>query len=152
MKKEKKIFLFRMMLFTLFACILPFAFIGWRYQLFTKIDKVSLSGWGLLAILIVFLFIFYVVKSIKKGLFNKREWSMGFQIINGFLKVVLPLLMVYFVITAIESSINLFKQALICTIICESIAIPINPLPKWEMESLKEGDNSLVDKMKEVMK
>lgn len=152
MTQEKKIFIIRFILFTIFACVLPFIFIAWRYQLFRKVDSIALSGWGLVAIIILFVFTIYVVKSLKKGLYNKRKWSMGMQIVNGLLKIVLPLLTIYFIINSIQNSIDLFKQSLIITIISEMIAIPINPLPKWEMESFREGEenkmNTFFDKAK----
>ena len=152
MTKEKKIFLLRLFGFALCACILPFAFIAWRYELFSKVDKISLSGWGLIGVIIVAVFVLYVIRTFKRGLKAKHQWSMTMQIVNGVLKVVLPLVALYFVINAIESSIELFKQSLLATIICEICAVPLNPLPKWEMESHIEHEDDLFEKLKNAIK
>lgn len=156
MSKEKKMFIVRLITFAIFSCVLPFSFIAWRYQLFRKIDSVALSGWGLIAIIIVLVFVLYVARTLKNGLMYQRKWSMGMQVANGFLKVVLPLLVLYFLINAIQNSIDLFKQSLIITIFCEGVAVPVNPLPKWEMESLNKGEekkmDTFIDKAKTLWK
>ena len=117
-KKEKAIFITRVILFTTFACILPFVFIAWRYDIFRVVNqtdtRVSLSGWGALAIIIVFFFIKYCMNVLKRTI----PFSMTYQILNGVIKIIMPLLLLLFVVNALENSIHLFKQALIVTIIC----------------------------------
>ena len=130
-----KQFVIRFIFFTLFACILPFTFIAWRYELFAKVDEISLTGWGIIGILIVAIFCIYVLNAIKKGM----PYSMFTQVVNGILKVEMPLVLVYLTLSNIQSTIDLFMQCLICVIVCEAIAIPINPLPKWIKDNLK-GD------------
>lgn len=132
-----KKFVIRFILFTLFACILPFTFIAWRYELFNKVDEVSLTGWGVIGILIIAVFCIYVLNAIKKGM----PYSMFTQVVDGILKVEMPLVIFYLMLTSIQSTIELFLQCLICIIVCEAIAIPINPLPKWIKENLKGEDN-----------
>lgn len=128
-----KKFVIRFILFTLFACILPFTFIAWRYELFAKVDEMSLTGWGIIGILIIAIFCVYVLSAIKKGM----PYSMFTQVVNGIMKVELPLIMVYLMLSNIQYTIELFLQCLVCVIVCEAIAIPINPLPKWIKENLK---------------
>lgn len=129
--KKTKIFIVRVVLFAVFACVLPFCFIAWRYQLFKKVDSISLSGWGIVALIIIFCFIKYIVKTIKKG----ESYSMTTQVITGFVKVILPLVILYIMLNSIKGSIDLFLQALCVVIISEGIAIPINPLPKWAFDN-----------------
>lgn len=127
----KKEFWIRFSLFAVFACILPFIFIAWRYSIFKKVSSISLNGWGLIAILIVILFVRYVAKVVEK----QKKWSMSKQIFLGVLKVLVPLVCLYAGLTAMKSNIDLFLQSLLVVIICETIAIPVNPLPKWQMEN-----------------
>ena len=145
---NKKVFIIRLVLFTIFSCIAPFLFIAFRYDLFRKVSDMSLSGWGLIAILIVFFFAKYVLKMLKLGL----PYSMFTQCITGILKVVLPLVILLWCVTAIRNSIDMFIQALGFTIACEIIAIPINPLPKWlesvQMEKMGEKMKKFVELMK----
>lgn len=126
-KKQKNIFIARLVMFCLFACVFPFAFIAWRYEIFSVGNKVSLTGWGIIALIIVLFFVKYILKILS---INKK-YSMTSQIFVGIFKVIVPLLVFWIIINSISKSINLFNQALICTIICEFIAIPINPLPQW---------------------
>lgn len=131
-----KKFVIRFILFTLFACILPFTFIAWRYELFSKVNEMSLTGWGIIGILIIAIFCFYVLNAIKKGM----PYSMFTQIVDGIIKVEMPLILIYLLLSNIQATIDLFLQCMVCIIICEAIAIPINPLPKWIKENLKGED------------
>lgn len=131
-----KKFVIRFILFTLFACILPFTFIAWRYELFSKVNEMSLTGWGIIGILIIAIFFFYVLNAIKKGM----PYSMFTQIVDGIIKVEMPLILIYLLLSNIQATIDLFLQCMVCIIICEAIAIPINPLPKWIKENLKGED------------
>lgn len=138
--KEKKVFIARLILFVLFGCVLPFVFIAWRYQIFGG-TRISLTGWGFIAILIVFFFVMYCLKILK----NSIPFSMTYQVLSGFIKVILPLILVLLVVNALEDSIRQFKQALIVTILCEGIAIVINPLPKYMHDKGIEKNENLMD-------
>lgn len=126
--EEKKIFITRAIVWALFACVVPVLFIGYRYDLFKKAGELQLSGWGLIALVIVFIFSITFVKYIKSGM---TEWSMLKQILNGVIKVILPLGMVLLVTIAIQNNVKYFIQAMSCVIICEAFAIPLNPFPQW---------------------
>ena len=139
---SKKVFILRVVLWALFSCVIPILFIGWRYKLFKKIGALQLSGWGLIALVIVFIFLYVVVKYIKAGFV---EWSMTKQIINGITKIVLPLGVLLAICIGIRNSIDLFIQALSCVLLSEVIAIPINPFPKWVYDKSKGRFENAVD-------
>ena len=141
---EKKIFLARLILFTIFACVLPFSFIAWRYHIFTTLNSVSLSGWGIIAIVIALVFIVYVARMLKRGM----PYSMLTQCIGGLLKVTLPLILLYVVVNAIKNQSEIFLQALLVVIISETIAIPINPFPKWLNDNQIKKEDSYFEKLK----
>lgn len=141
---EKKIFLARLILFTIFACVLPFSFIAWRYHIFTTLNSVSLSGWGIIAIVIALAFIVYVARMLKRGM----PYSMLTQCIGGLLKVTLPLIILYVVVNAIKNQSEIFLQALLVVIISETIAIPINPFPKWLNDNQIKKEDSYFEKLK----
>ena len=141
---EKKIFLARIILFTIFACVLPFSFIAWRYHIFTTLNSVSLSGWGIIAIVIALVFIVYVARMLKRGM----PYSMLTQCIGGLLKVTLPLILLYVVVNAIKNQSEIFLQALLVVIISETIAIPINPFPKWLNDNQIKKEDSYFEKLK----
>lgn len=137
---EKRVFIARVILFTLFGCVLPFTFIAWRYQIFRG-TQIALTGWGFIAILIVFFFVMYCLKVLQ----NSIPFSMTYQILNGFIKVILPLILVLCVVNALQDSIQIFKQALMVTIICEAIAIIVNPFPKFMHDRGIERVENLMD-------
>ena len=141
---EKKIFLARLILFTIFACVLPFSFIAWRYHIFTTLNSISLSGWGIIAIVIALVFIVYVARMLKRGM----PYSMLTQRIGGLLKVTLPLVLLYVVVNAIKNQSEIFLQALLVVIISETIAIPINPFPKWLNDNQIKKEDSYFEKLK----
>ena len=54
--KQKLYFWIRFAVWIITSLVIPIAFINYRYELFTKVSKVSLSGWCLLVGVIVFVF------------------------------------------------------------------------------------------------
>ena len=154
MTKEKAIFIVRLIIFILFACILPFAFIAWRFGLFSQSQgsNIALSGWGIIGIIIVLAFVIYVLKMLRMG----QPFSMFTQILSGLIKVILPLLICLLILKAMRNNIDSMIQALTCSIICEMVAIVVNPLPKWvednhiQKEELKAS--SLISKFGEWWK
>lgn len=123
----KAVFAIRCVLWIISAAVLPFLFIAWRYGIFTNSSKMSLTGWGFIAIIIVVIFIITFIKYICKAL------KPGFakQCIVGFVTIILPLTVLYLLVCSVEDTIALFKQALGCVIICELVGIPLNPFPAW---------------------
>jgi hypothetical protein len=117
-----------------FAAILPFMFIAFRYGIFKNQGTIAISGWGIIAVVIVAVFLIGLLGYLKQGM---RE-GMAKQCIVGFCKIVVPLLMVLAVVQGIRSNIDLFVKALGVTIACEIVAIPINPFPAWLEERRKE--------------
>lgn len=141
-KTDKRKFWALFSAWSLFACVLPVAFIAWRYDLFTKISSVQFGGWGMIAVLIIAVFAIVCFKYVSKGLI---KWSMTKQVVSGACKIVVPLLALYFVLYSISSSIALFLEALKVVIACEAIAIPINPFPKWVYESTMGTTDSALE-------
>lgn len=141
-KKEKRTFIIRAILWSLTACIAPLCFIGWRYEIFTTVSRISFSGWGIISILVLFFFLMALVKYIKAGFV---EYSMVKQVLNGVTKVLLPLAIVLCLCVAIRSKMDYFIQALSVILVCEAIAIPLNPFPKWIYEKTQGQYESMMD-------
>lgn len=140
--KAKKVFIARTILFAIFGCVLPFVFIAWRFEIFSNGgSRVSLTGWGVIAIIIVFFFVVYCLKILK----NSIPFSMTYQILSGLIKVILPLLLLLIFINALEDSIKQFKQALCIVIGCEAVAIVVNPFPKYMHDKGIEKTDNLMD-------
>lgn len=85
----------------------------------------------------------------------KTKFTYLAQILKGVLKVVLPLLFILVVavifkskMSWIEENINLFIEAIGIILVCESVAIVINPLPKWAFDNNIDGIIDIADKIK----
>lgn len=140
--KERALFWTKFSVWALFACIIPVGFIGWRYELFKKVGELQLSGWGLVALLIIAVFLFVIIKYVKAGFV---EWSMTKQIINGVCKVVFPLGTLLALCISLRNSLDIFIQALSCVLMSEVVAIPLNPFPKWVWDKSKGRFENAVD-------
>ena len=132
----KTVFGIRVALWITFAGILPFSFIAWRYGIFQPESKIKLSGWGIIGIIIVIVVAItlasYIYKGMKQGIVK--------QCIGGFFKIILPLVILLLFVREIKSNIKLVEQALGCVILCEAVAIPINPFPSWlEKRRIEQG-------------
>lgn len=141
-QKEKRIFIARVIGWVIFSCLLPVAFIVWRYDLFRKAGTVQMSGWGLFAIVIIFVFIYVLVKYINAGF---KGYSMTKQVLNGVTKVLIPLGALLALCVSIRNNADFFIQALGLVLICETIAIPVNPFPKWVYEKTEGQTDNVVD-------
>lgn len=142
----KTTFATRVALWLVFSAALPFAFIAWRYDIFTAGSKIKLTGWGVIGIIIVAV----VLATLVKYLYKMMKPGILKQCITGFLKVILPLLIVLAVVKSIESGIKMFEQALCCVIVCESAAIPLNPFPEIIAKIQEEEGKAKIESMSDL--
>lgn len=134
----KTTFALRAIVWTIFAAVLPFSFIAWRYDIFKKGSELQLSGWGIIAVIIVAVFAIVLIRY----LFLALKPGFAKQCITGFASVVVPLIALMLIVDKISTNVVCFQQALGCTTLCEFLAIPINPFPdlieKMRQEELDE--------------
>lgn len=126
--KAKALFWGLFALWACFALIAPVAFIAWRYQLFTPKTEYHLGGWGFIAIIIIAVFCISCLRYVCKGF---TRWSMAKQCIKGLCAITAPLLALYFALNCVASNIDLFLQTLAFVAASETVAIPLNPFPRW---------------------
>lgn len=145
----------RFAFWTLFSVMVPIGFIAWRFGLFKLTDNTAqtaslkLSGWGIIGVIIVGLFILAIIRQAKKGL---AYGSMLCQCIDGY-SLLIPLLLAILLIDGIKDNIDKFEQILIVTLVSEAIGIPINPMRRWAMEhNIERSSNILTKIIKEAIK
>lgn len=145
-KQEQRIFWARFALWVVFSLVAPIGFINYRYGLFVKVSSVSLSGWALFVGVVIFVFSIILVKYIL----HSRKYSYTKQIIKGAVSLIMPLLFVIYVLYASRETINQLLQTLSFCTLSWSVAICINPMPKWTYEQSKgeqeEFINYILDK------
>ena len=141
-KKKKSVFITRVVVWLLFACIIPVIFIGWRFAIFEKAGSLQLSGWGIIAIIIVAVTLYVIIKYIRAGFIG---WSWTKQIINGVVRVILPLGVLLAICISLQNNIKVFIQALSVVLVSEAVGIFVNPFPEWVWEKTKGQCESVVD-------
>ena len=127
MNDKKALFWTRFGIYVLFQIVVPITFLVWRFKLFQKISTVSIGGWGIVVIILVTAFFVSMIKYVKKGL----PFSFLTQCLNGIMKTIIPLIAIAFILNWLKGSINELSQFVIVYILCQIIAIPANPFPKW---------------------
>lgn len=127
--KINKWFFIRLFVWVLFAIVGPLILILTQYDFFSATQTVSqkLSGWGIIIIIIIFSGVYYILSSVAKAMSNPYFEN----VLMGILKVVLPLIIVYFLSGIIARNIEKIKIILMGSIIFQSIALFINPLPEF---------------------
>lgn len=135
-KTKREIFWVRFGLYVLFGVVIPCAFLIWRFDLFKVVNKMQTNIWFVIMICFMLGFFISVAKQVRKGL----KFSLLTQCLDGIGKVLLPLLIAILCIYFTKDFINEIMQFLIVVFVCEIIAIPVNPLPKWCYEHELEND------------
>ena len=125
----------RISLYFLTGMVIPFAFLVWRFELFSKTDSVQVGLWGVVAICLVFFFFAKTIKIVRKGL----EESTLTQCLDTLTSLSFPLLIALFVVWYMKDFMDQLFQFLFVCFVCETIAGMINPLPRWLREHPASG-------------
>lgn len=142
---DKKSFWIRFAIFFAVAFITPMAYLTVKYHLFEPSDnkEVKVGFWGIVVIGILLCAVATLVKFYIEGM--KTKWSIAKQIIEGFVKLILPLCFMLFILIWLEGNISLLKEALYVIIPCEAVGICVNPLPKWAFDNNVEGIGDIAE-------
>lgn len=135
---SKKTFWIRLISYVIIGGGIPLFFLVWRFNLFSKVSKLSIGGWGMIAILFIGIFFIKMMKAIRKGL----PFSFGTQILEGMFKITIPLLIATVIIYVMQNSVTELFQFFFVLLFCESIAMIINPIPQWAHENKIEEQES----------
>lgn len=129
-------FWIRLAVWLVLSVAAPFTFVGIKYGLFAdSAATTKVSGWGIVAFTVLGITLVGVIRSARKGL---HYASMGAQVIDG-ITVLIPLAVLIIVIDLVKKNIDAFEEFLIFTIICEAVAVPVNPMRRWGFEHNVEG-------------
>lgn len=144
--KAKSLIIFwsRMVGWVMFSCVFPIVTFSARFGLFEKntvrtdslgnvieSTSTSLNGWGLASCAVIG---FTISAIIKEVIAAYPGYSLTKQWLTGFRKTVLPLLVGFFVCLFIHNVVQHLMFCLGTLAVCQFIAIPLNPLPKWRYE------------------
>lgn len=144
---SKKEFWYRFGLYMLFGLVIPFVFLVWRFRLFEKVSKVSIGGWGLIAIIFVAVFFIGLLKAVRKGM----PFSFATQVIEGLCKLTIPLIIACSCIYFMQDLMTEMFQFLCILTISETIAVIVNPIPQWSHENQLEAQENKVKSILETL-
>ena len=146
----KKEFITRLALFLAFSLVAPIVYIYTRCSLWKQTTQVSF--WFVVLIIIVVVVVAVLIKYYLDGM--KTKYSYLKQILEGVVKVILPLASVLFIAIWFKgkaewlvANTNLFIEILLVVLASESIAIVINPLPRWAFDNNVDGLVQITDKI-----
>lgn len=142
---DKKRFWIQFAIFASVSFLTPMVYLIVRYNLFqpTTTTGVSIGFWGIVVIGILMCAVAVLVKFYLEGM--KTKWSWAKQVIEGFVKLILPLAFVLFVLIWLGDNIGLVKEGLYVIIPCEAVGICVNPLPKWAFDNNVEGIGDIAE-------
>lgn len=137
-KMSKKQFWIRFAAWAALAVGVPLVYIAVEYGIFTNKTGTSLSGWGIIALIFVIIMITLIVRQARAGL---PRGSMARQCIDGYM-VLIPLVGAVVLIHQAKSSMQSFERFLVVMVVCEAVAVPVNPMPRWGAENgIEESTN-----------
>lgn len=139
--KEKAYFWARFVAWIIFSLVIPILFINYRYGLFKQVSSVSLSGWCLLVGVIFFVFAIILVRYVL----HSRKYSYFKQIVKGVVCLILPLGFVIYCLYCARDTIEQLIQVLCICCLSWTIAICVNPMPKWTYEQSKGEQEEFIN-------
>ena len=139
----KKAFVIRLILFILIGLIIPLLFLAFRFELFNEVTKVSVSMWGLIAIVTVVVFLLKLFGGLRKGL----KPGLAKQIIDTICNVTIPTVLFAVAFDWMSNFSKEFVQFLIVLTICETAAGIIDPMPVWAFENNLEFTGSMFERI-----
>jgi hypothetical protein len=136
-KKHGKRFWFWARFTTWFSLsvVAPAAVIITQYEIFSESQSTTkITGMGLIALISIGGGVFYIVKSLSDASHN--PWVDG--MVKGFTRVILPLLGIYLLTGIVAHNLEKIRIIVLVSLLSESIALPINPLPQYVAAKKKE--------------
>lgn len=144
-KKSKKVFALQLALFLAFCLVIPVIYFAIRFNLFTQITKTQIGLWGVILIIIIFAIVVVLIKFYLAGL--KTKWTLLKQIVEGLVKLILPLIVVQALLILMKNDIDKLVECMWVFLPCELVAIVVNPLPKWCFDNNVDGLGEITDKV-----
>lgn len=134
------------------SCLAPIGVFAYKFGLFkqnaVQVDSlgnviespsVAMNGWGILGCILIGITASQILKEVIAAYPN---YSFAKQCFTGFTKTILPLLICFGVCMFLQNCIQHVTFCLGTITVCQCIAIPLNPLPKWRFEKTGNEDYS----------
>ena len=136
--------IWKLILFLTFSVVAPTTYLIFRFNLFSE-TKVRIGIGGLIVFGVMLGTIGALIKYYLAGM--KTKYSFLKQLLQGLLRVIMPLTLALFVVIFLSDNMSIVKEALIVLIPSELIAIIFNPFPKWCFDNNVEGLGEIAEKI-----
>lgn len=140
-KMTKKEFWIRFGIWVTFAVVIPFVYLATAYGLFES-KGTTLSGWGVFAIVFVTVMLLYIVKTARDGM---PKGTLFRQCIDGYM-LLIPIIVALVLVHNLKNTLESLERFLIVLVLCEAIAVPINPMQKWAYQNHVEQADGVLSK------
>lgn len=141
-KKEKALFIMRAILWFVFAGVLPFIFISLQFGVYSNAEpKLKLNGivyFGLIVLIAV-------AMKLAKYLYQGMSIGIAKQCLHGAFTIIAPLLILFAILNGLTKISEDLEKVLGIIIVCETIAIPIDPFPVWLVKKKAGKFENLID-------
>ena len=132
MSDKKKLFIIRLVIFIALLLVPPI-YLAIRYDLFQKVSKLNVGGWGILAIILCAIGIFVLLRYIIKG----KQYAYWKQVLKAVLYVLVPCFTLYLIIYISREYLDRLLELVIVFMACYFVALVVNPLPEYTYEKSK---------------
>lgn len=132
MSDKKKLFIIRLVIFIALLLVPPI-YLVFRYDLFTKVSKLTFGGWGIMAIILLAIGIFLFLRYLVKG----KQYSYWKQVLKAVLYVVVPCFAIYLIIYLSKEYLERLLELIIVFMASYFSALVVNPLPQYTYEKSK---------------
>lgn len=146
-----KEFIVRLCLYVVVGALIPFAYLVWKFNLFSPQpakESVTIGGWGIIGIIFIAIFFLKTLKAIRKGMI----FSVYTKIIDSITKIFIPLLVAIVVINFLGDIQEELLRFLIVVFICAIPATAVNPIPRWAYENKIEEISFSATKIISIVK
>lgn len=147
-----KKFWIKLIVFLLFSLVIPCAYLSIRFELFKSKQIITLPIWAIIILAILTAVMCIFIKYYLSGL--KTRYSLIKQVLEGFIKIIVPVAFILFVVIWFKGKgewllqqTNTIIEVLSVFLISWSVAIVVNPLPKWAFDNNVEGLSEIADKI-----
>lgn len=155
-KKNKLIFITRLISWLLIGCVVPIIVFSIKFGLFNETTvlkdelgnvitetDISLNGWGIVSCVLVGSFITTIIKEVSSAYVG---YSLTKQCLKGLLSTV-PLCVAFAVCYFLNGIVEELMFCIVVIVICKIVSTPLNPLPKWKFEKKGIEDYSTVTEL-----
>jgi hypothetical protein len=144
--KNRVVFWSRLTAWISTGCVAPIAVFATKFGLFTRsgyevttdelgnvtaVSPIAPNGWGIVSCFIVFWTLTQILKEVRQAY---SGYSLTKQCIDGFISSIMPLIILFSICYFLNGVLDSVMYCLGTIIISRTVAIPLNPLPKWKYE------------------